>query len=96
MRIDFVVTLIIEAVVIHCVPKILKSKPRGASPRFIWLLKEGHIVISKNKIFFRSVEGNFWRFSKKIWTGFPRALPPGIRIKLEFKNSNYGTPFLHY
>ena len=44
---------------VHCVPKILKSKRRGASPRFTWHLKEGHIVISKNKIFFKSVEGNF-------------------------------------
>ena len=43
----------------HSGPKIPKSEPRGDSPRFIVHLKEGHIVISKNKIFFKSVEGNF-------------------------------------
>ena len=34
-----------ESDMIHCVPKMLKSKPKGAGPRFIWHLEEGHIVI---------------------------------------------------
>ena len=57
-----------------------KSKQRGASPRFIWHLKEGHIEISKSKIFFKYIERNFETFLKKIWAGFPRALPPGISM----------------
>ena len=32
----------------HCVPKILKSQPRGAGPKFIYHVKGGCIVISKN------------------------------------------------
>ena len=79
---------------IHCVPKMPKSKQRGASPRFIWHLKEGHIEISKSKIFFKSVEGNFWRFSKKFWPGFPRALPPGISLMKDCKNCELKTLFL--
>ena len=79
----------------HCVPKMLKSKPRGASPKFIWQMKEGYMVIWKYKTFFKSVEGNFWHFSEKIWTGFPRALPPGIRMKLEDKKFKCGNPSLH-
>ena len=67
---------------VHSGPKIPKSEPRGDSPKFIVHLKEGHIVISKHKIFFQSVEGNFGQFSKKIWAGLPRALPPGISIKM--------------
>ena len=54
------------------------------------------MVISKNKVIFQSVEGNFRQFSKKIWTRFPRALPPGMRMKLEDKNSQSGTPSQHY
>ena len=73
-----------------------KSKPGGASPRFIWHLKEGYILISKHQIFFKSVEGNFWNFSEKIWTGFPRALPPGMSIKEKDKNSKTSTPSLYY
>ena len=68
----------------HSGPKMLKSKQRGAGPKFIYHVKGGYIVISKNKIFFKSVEGKFWQFSEKIWTGFPRALPPGISMKQKF------------
>ena len=44
---------------IHSGPKTPKSKPWGESPNFIWQMKEGYIGISKYKIFFKSVEGNF-------------------------------------
>ena len=43
----------------HSGPKTPKSKPGGESPNFIWQMKEGYIGISKYKIFFKSVEGNF-------------------------------------
>ena len=43
----------------HSGPKMLKSKQRGAGPKFIYHVKGGYIVISKNKIFFKSVEGKF-------------------------------------
>ena len=64
----------------HSAPRMLKSKPRGAGPKFICHVKGGLIVISKSKIFFQSIERKFWPFSKKIWTGFPRALPPGMKM----------------
>ena len=64
----------------HSGPKMPKSKPWGESPNFIWQMKEGYIGISKYKIFFKSVEGKFCEFSEKIWTGFPRAFPPGISM----------------
>ena len=73
-----------------------KSKPWGDCPKFICHMKEGHIVISKNKIFFKSVEGNFCQISEKNWTGFPRALPPGISMRKEHKNCQNGTSSLHY
>ena len=44
---------------IHSGPKMPKSKPWGECPKFICHLNKGHIVISKYKIFFRSVGGNF-------------------------------------
>ena len=34
-------------------------------------MNEGYIVISKYKIFFKSVEGNFWQFSEKNLTRVP-------------------------
>ena len=40
----FCLNLTLLASLPHCVPKMLKSKPRGASPRFIWQMKEGYIV----------------------------------------------------
>ena len=43
----------------HSGPKMTKSKPRGDGPKFIVHMKEGHIVISKHKIFFQSVERIF-------------------------------------
>ena len=43
----------------HSGPKMLKSKQRGAGPKFIYHVKGGYIVISINKIFFESVEGKF-------------------------------------
>ena len=38
---------------------MLKSKQRGAGPKFIYHVKEGLILISENKLFFKSVGGNF-------------------------------------
>ena len=70
-------------------------KPWDECPHFVWQMKEGFIGISKYKIFFKSVEGKFWGFSEKIWTGFPRALPPGIRMKLEDKKFKCRNPSLH-
>ena len=43
----------------HSGPKMLKSKLRGAGPKFIYNVKGGYIVISKNKVFLKSVEGKF-------------------------------------
>ena len=43
----------------HSGPKTPKSKPRGDCPKFICHMKEGYVLISKYKIFFKSVEGNF-------------------------------------
>ena len=80
----------------HSGPKMPKSKPWGECPNFVWQMKEGYIGISKYKIFFKSVEGKFWRFSDKIWTGFPCALPPGISVRKEHKNSQNGTSTLQY
>ena len=51
--------LIVIFVDYHSGPKMPKSKPWGDCPKFICHMKEGHIVISKNKIFFKSVEGKF-------------------------------------
>jgi len=82
-------------IVPHSGPKMLKSKQRGAGPKFIYHVKGGYIVISKNKIFFKSVEGKFWQFSEKIWAGFPRALPPGISMKQKDKKSKKSDFFLH-
>ena len=78
----------------HSGPKMLKSKQRGAGPKFIYHVKGGYIVISKNKIFFKSVEGKFWQLSEKIWAGFPRALPPGISIRKWERKFWKKTPFL--
>ena len=78
----------------HYCPQNEKSQWRGGDPKFLCLLKGGLIVISKNKIFFQSVEGNFWQFSKKIWTGLPHALPPGMKIQKERENSQKRIPIL--
>ena len=62
----------------HSGPKMPKSKWRGAGPKFIYHVKGGHIRVTKTIKFFKSVGRNFREISEKIWTGFPRALPPGI------------------
>ena len=80
----------------HSGPKMLKSKQRGAGPKFIYHVKGDYIVISKNKIFFKSVEGKFWQLSEKIWAGFPRALLPGISMKQKDQKSKKRALFLHY
>ena len=80
----------------HSGPKTPKSKPWGESPNFIWQMKEGYIRISRSKISFKSVEGNFWQISEKNWTGFPRALPPGISMRQEYKNCQNGISSLQY
>ena len=46
-----------ELKVAHCVPKMLKSQPWGAGPKFMYHVKGGYVVISKNIIFFKSVQG---------------------------------------
>ena len=58
-----------------------KSQPRGESQKFTYHVQGGYIGISKKQIFFKSVEGNFEQISEKIWTGFPRALPPGMKFQ---------------
>ena len=55
----------------HSGPKMPKSKPWGESPKFICHLNKGHIVISKYKIFFRSVRGNFKQNSNVKVIEFP-------------------------
>ena len=70
----------------HCVLKMPKSEWRGECPKFIKHVKGGYVLISKSKVFFKSVERNFEQISEKFWTGFPRALPPGISIKKYEKN----------
>ena len=55
----------------HSGPKMPKSKPWGESPNFVWQMKEGYIGISKYKIFFKSVEGNYLQFSDISWTRVP-------------------------
>ena len=42
-------------VLTHCVLKSPKSYWRGAEPKFICHVKGGHVVISKSKVFFKSV-----------------------------------------
>ena len=78
----------------HSGTKMLESYLRGDRPKFIYHVKGGHIAISKNKEFFKSVEGNFGQFSDKIWAGFPRALLPGISIKIKQKNCQKRSSFL--
>ena len=59
------------SLILHSGPKTPKSKPWGESPNFIWQMKEGYIGISKYKIFFKSVEGNYLQFSDISWTKVP-------------------------
>ena len=54
------------------------------------------MLISKSKVFFKSVERNLEQISKKFWTGFPRALPPGISMKQIEKNCKKRTLSLLY
>ena len=55
----FMHKILMRKITFHSGPKMLKSKQRGAGPKFIYHVKGGYIVISKNKIFFKSVEGKF-------------------------------------
>ena len=55
----------------HCVLKMPKSQWRGAEPKFICYVKGDHKVISKSKLFFKSVQGNFWQFSESNSTRVP-------------------------
>ena len=48
-----------------------KSKQRGAGPKFIYHVKGGDIVISKNKVFFKSVEGKNQLISEYILARVP-------------------------
>ena len=43
----------------HSGPKMLKSKQRGAGPKFMYRVNGGHIGITKNRKFFKSVGRNF-------------------------------------
>ena len=45
--------------IVHSGPKMLKSKPWGAGPKFIYHVKGGHIMITKSIKFFKSVGRNF-------------------------------------
>ena len=60
-------------------------------------MKGGYVLISKSKVFFKSVQGKFEEISEKIWAGFPRALPPGISIgKYDGKFWEKTSFLLHY